>query len=277
MDTPFQAYPASLEANIPTGGQLCFRRLPEGEALVGILAFGNDFTPEEDRTYLLVEHALGFGVVPLDGETATLGGDEGYLGVGDMMQAPIWPKTTDPAARTVRFLQAFPEQNRWTVFGVSCHAAKDGPDHRWVKVSHQGQAQEIEPPFNANGSAMGQLLTMHAVWPDDTGVPHTLPQMPARYREHYHRYHQLLAASTRDEALDACLEKTIAQDPQLRHMWIGRMDRDYCRYLAALEDRGLLTVDAPQTASGYAQRSQVSAEILRETMDGASLRRGPRM
>lgn len=276
MNTSIDAMLPLPEPYTPTSGRLCFRSLSGGEALVGVLAFGNDFTPKEDCIYLMIEHPLGLGVAELPSSNQPEQVED-YLGVSDMMQSPIWPKTRDASVRTVRFLEAFPEQNRWTVYGVSCHKPTHDADHRWVDVTHQGQVQDIEPPFNANGSAMGQLLTMHAVWPDAQGVLHTLPQMPVRYRQHYHRYHQLLAASTRDEALDASLEKTIARDPDLRHIWIGRMDRDYCRYLAALEDRGLLKVDAPQTAQDYEQRSQLSTQILREMLGSQPERRGPRM
>ena len=259
----------------PTGGRMCTRALADGQALVGVLGLPADFVPEEGRAYLLLQHPSQISIAKTPVDEGIPNDHQSCMSVGDLMCAPIWPKTTHASAKVVRFFQAFPEQNRWTVFGVSNHSEPDAPNHRWVDIGQRGQVSEIAEPFNACGAAIGQLLSMHPVWPDAEGALHSLPQLASTWRKHYHRYHQILAEAARDEGMSARLEKTLAADPYLRDLSMGRIDRQYCQFLALLEDRGLLKMDAPKTAAEHAAHDAACDAVIRETSEPAPVRRRP--
>lgn len=245
----------------PPSGRLCYRSLPDGDVVVGILRMPPEFVPLEGVMYILMTTPAGLAIIPkaLDGG---IGKHMESLGAGDLLREPIWAKTLSSEARPVRFLQAFPEENAWTVFGPSHHVPPLGtPSHRWVDI-HDGVATPIDPPIDATGFALSQILTMAPVWPNATGVLHTLPQLPVAWREHYHRYSKLLAASARDPALSEALEETVAADPYFCQFTLGSIDRGYCLYLARLEDRGLLDVDRPRSAAEVAARNVVIDELV---------------
>jgi hypothetical protein len=267
MPTPSVSLSADVRPLL--AGRLCIRALQDGDAMVGLVQLPSDFVPQEGAAYLMVESADGAVVVTqaLDqGATDANPDVDPASGVNDLLRAAIWPRTRIPEARAVRFFEAFPESNHWVVFGPSSHAPPPAaPVHRWLEITDQGLTP-LAPPLEATGMAMGQILSMHAIWPDAQGTPHTLPQLPSEWRGHMHRYQQLLAQSTRDPELDARLETVVAQDPHFRTLNVGRIDRAYCAFLAALESQGLLTPDAPRNAAEVARRDQASLAIVQAQM-----------
>lgn len=52
----------------------------------------------------------------------------------------------------------------------------------------------------------------------------------------------------------------LLQDPCQIH--VGRVDRDYCAYLAALEDRGELHPDRPRSAAEMAHRQDLARRLV---------------
>jgi len=260
---PFDATDHALPA---TGGRLCLRTLSGGNALVGLLQLPPAFTPVEGVAYLLLLREGKVTVVPgaLD---EGLAAEHASMGVNDLLRARIWPQTTTPDARVVRFLAAFPETNHWTVFGPSVHPSPPGAaNHRWLAIGAEGTVTPLAAPVDAAGMATGQILAQAAVWPDAQGALHTLSQLSTEWRGHFHRYHQLLVRSTQEPTLDATLETTIAQDPIFRQISLSRVDRAYCAYLAALDREGLLVVDGPRRAEAQTTRGQAAERLVRAAL-----------
>lgn len=250
----------------PQGGRLCRRATTSGSALVGIFHLPRQFVPLEGASYALEITNSGLQLDP----TALSGPLEESLqsfGVGDLLARPIWNRSQDPSVQAVRFIEAFPQDNAWTVYGPSHHQlGDDAPVHAWFDIDTYGAPTAIPPPFDAAGSGIGQLLSSHPVWPDRQGVLHTLPQIQSSWRPHFLAYHQLLADSVLDADLNDNLEHAIAQSPIFRELSIGRVDRMYCQYLATLKANGLLTIDAPQTAHQFTQRAELVAKAFRDSL-----------
>lgn len=261
--------PSSLAPPVSVlGGQLCLRALGTGSALVGLLRLPQDFVPQEGAAYLLVDHGDRIQVSrtvvdppPSEEDTAR--------DIGSLLRQPIWRQTTAPEARMVRFIEAFPASNEWVVFGPSQHPLPvDAPAHCWRRADAAGNWGDIEAPVDACRLALSQLLTTPPIWPAADGELYALSALPTFWRGHYHRYHQLLAQSTRDPDLDARLETVLREDPHLSQIAYGRVDRDYCAFLAAMEDRGALTPDAPRRAAEVnAREEQATAQSLQVVTD----------
>lgn len=255
------------ETVVPIGGRLCQRALKDGYIWVGVMHLPEDFVPVEGSVYALVqnEHRLVLVREPAAGGIPP---DYQSYGVGDLLTQRIWNKTLDSNALTVRFLGAFPEDNVWGVYGASpYHLEPDAPSHTWCDIDNRGWLKTIEAPFDAFGEGIGSLLSAHPVWPDKSGALHTLSQLQTPYRAHFHTYHKMLVKAASDDAYREALPGLLAKNPLLRNLQIGRIDKDFCEYLAKLDQRGLLVADAPQSAEVYAHRNQVSSQIMRELMD----------
>lgn len=247
---------------IPEGGRLCRRALREGSALVGILHLPEGWSPEEGVCYALSLDSTGVAVDPTAVSPAFNPSRE-CMGVGNLLERPIWNKTTDPRVLPVRFIQAFPEDNAWTVYGASHHPLPENhPTHAWMEVLPRGKLKALPAPFDAAGSGIGQMLSSHPVWPNRRGDLFTLPQTQTPWRAHFLNYHRLLVQAACDPEVSRTLETTISKSPIFREINIGRVEREFCSYLAELDARGLLTLECPQSAAEFARREQVTAEIL---------------
>lgn len=254
---------ALLTNHLPLrGGQICIRALAHSSALVGVVQLPQQFVPIEGQAHLLIEDAGVLNVVPHALDQGVPKGMESY-GVNDLMRQAIWRVTAVPSPRVVRFIQAFPESNHWVVFGPSAHSlGANAPSHQWFRLGEAGQIQPIEAPGEARGLTLGQILTTLPVWPNAVGVLHSVPEINTVWRGHQHRYRQLLAQSTRDPELDRTLEATLQKDPELSQLHVGRVDRDYCAYLAALEDRGELQPDRPRSVAELAHRQEQARRLV---------------
>lgn len=250
---------------LPVGGRLCQRKLSHGYAWVGVLHLPDDFVPVEGVAYVLVQNEDQLILVrapasePLEHE---------YLsyGVGDLLTSEIWNKTLDSNALVVRFLQEFPEDNVWGLYGASPFTLDDdAPSHTWCQVSNRGRLSEIDPPIDARGEGIGSLLSSHAIWPNKNGELYTLSQLQTPYRAHFYTYHQMLVRAAGDDEYRKGLRKTLAEDPDLCHLNSG-IDKDFCKYLVKLNEKGLMLPDAPQSAATYQARNKVSTQIVREIL-----------
>lgn len=247
----------------PVAGRICRRALADGEALVGLLHFPDDFAVVEGAAYVMMWQGgqLSIARAPVDpGLPAQY---ESY-GIGDLLQQQIWRKTATPDAMVVRFVQQFPDSNGWAVYGASSHRPPAGAlSHSWFDIDLDAGIKSIPAPFEANGMAISQLLTSVPAWPDIDGVPHALSQTQSPWRDHYHRYHQLLVSAARDPEVEAGLQAKIHADPHFCHLSIGRVDRAFCAYLAALDDEGMLVKDGPRSEQDFKLREEKSSEIVR--------------
>jgi len=232
----------------PVSGRLCRRSLSQGQALVGVLTLPADFTVEPGRSYLLVDTGTSFRLAELPFEDP-LSDENIHYGIDGLLRSTVWRGVTAPEAMTVKFLDAFPQDNTWVVFGASnVPLPKDAPSHAWWDIGPKGQRTPIEAPVDAVGQTMGQLLSFYPLWPDARGELYALPKLYPATRELYQRFHELLVASTKDPDLDATLEASIARQPEFHILSMGRVDRDFCRYLAALDAIGGMTLDRPRNA-----------------------------
>lgn len=260
----------------PQGGRVCRRATTGGSALVGILHLPQQFIPLEGASYALEFTPSGLRLDP----TALSGPlDERMqsFGIGDLLARPIWNRSQDPNVQAVRFIEAFPQDNAWTVYGPSHHQlGADAPVHAWFDIDTCGTPTSIAPPFEAAGSGIGQMLSSHPAWPDRQGVLYTLPQIQSSWRPNFLAYHQFLADSVSDPDLNAKLEQVIAQSPIFRELNMGRVDRAYCQYLATLKANGLLTIDAPQTAQQLIHHAELVSKAFGDSLDTPVPRRSMR-
>lgn len=248
----------------PEGGRLCRRALRQGSVIVGLMHLPLEFVPVESASYALQESG---GTLRLDTTAVSGPLDEQMqsLGVGDLIGQRIWNKTVSPEVMTVRFVQAMPQTNLWTVYGASHHQLpEDYPAHAWFDIQDNGALTAIEEPVEAFGTGIGQLLTSRAVWPDRHGVMHTLSQTHTPWRAHYLAYHELLATAARDPDVANNLQATIAENRHFRQLSIGRVDPRYCEFLSKLQDRGHMVMDSVRTAEEYDHHQQVCEEITQE-------------
>ena len=246
----------------PQGGRLCRRALLKGSILVGVLHFPPGFNPIEGACYVLTQapEGLRLSLLPLD---QGLPERMQSAGVGDLLQEQIWNKTLSPEVMTVRFLEAFPKDGIWTVYGASLHSLPEAdPAHAWFDVQASGELKAIAAPFAAAGTGIGQMLSSYAVWPDRKGDLYTLPQLQSSWRPHFLAYHKLLISAARDPDVAANLEATVRNSKVFREISIGRIDREYCAFLAHLDDHGLVGIDAPRTAEAFAHRSAVGDDFM---------------
>jgi hypothetical protein len=260
-----------IQPVLPEGGLLCHRCVSGGQAWVGVFHLPPEFVPVEGVLYGM---RLGKDQVTLSPQPLGHPLDEydQFCGIGDLMRRPIWAGTPDPTELTVRFLSALPQENTWSVYGISRHPLPDdAPNHSWFAVHAQGRLAFQDAPFDATGEAVGSLLSSYPVWPSRTGTLYSFPQLQSSLRPHYHEYHQLLAQAARDPAVDATLENTIASNPQFRQLSLGRVDREYCQYLAKLQDAGLLAPPAPRTQ----QELDAEHAVLRDLMSPAQTSPSP--
>jgi hypothetical protein len=249
---------------LPVGGRLCQRNLSHGHVWVGVLHLPEDFVPVEGVAYALFQNEDQL-VLVREPASGPLKHEHLSYGVGNLLTSQIWNETLDSNALVVRFLQAFPEDNVWGVYGASQFNLDDAPTHTWCDVSAKGKLSEIDPPMEARGEGIGSLLSAHPVWPNKQGELYTLSQLQTPYRAHFHTYHKMLIKAAGDDEYRKNLRKTLAQDPDLCHL-NGSIDEQFCEYLVALDKRGLVQPDAPQSAADFEKRQQASKEIIRTVM-----------
>lgn len=260
---------------------MCQRALDQNHAMVGLAAFGPEFSPEEGAAYLLDmrDGQPMLYLTPVRGAEDVLDPDYA-MGAGDMLQAPIWPGTTHPDIRVVRFLQAFPEQNRWTMLSASNHPlTPPGVSHVWQRTDAHGRLERVEPPFEANGLAISQILTNHPVWPDANGVGHTLPALMSSDRAAFLRYQEHVAEAAGQPAALKALRTTFRSDPTLFRVQSGEIDPRYADYLRLLKEHDLLDLNRPYTAEDLAGRADLVKQVMTprpETESTSTPRRSPR-
>ena len=249
----------------PISGRLCKRKLDAGQALVGVLTLDKMFTPVPGVAYLMFEYDGGIGLAtePLD---KGLDKYHQHSGIASLMIDKIWHRTTHPAGIVVRFLEAFPDENIWTVYGVSSHKApNDQPTHAWLEVKGD-KTNKIPPPYDARGDSIDQMLNSHAIWPGPSGKLYSLPTITPLLRQTLFDYHKLLAMAARDERVNDTLEAIIRSDPRFCELNASEVNREFCEYIRQKDDAGLLAIDKPHTEEELQAHHEFTNSVVRELM-----------
>lgn len=235
----------------PIGGRLCQRKVSGGHLWVGALHLPDDFVPEEGVAYAMTRQGDELLISP-EKLSGPLDGMRSSYGIGDLLTSPIWHKTVDPDTLSARFMSGLPEDNIWVVYGPSTHQLDpDVPSHVWADVSPTGRVRAIEPPFDAAGMAVGQILNNKAVWPGKQGQMYTFPSISSATRERYATLHSLLAQVGREPGRREEVQQAIRANPHLEWLGVGSIDQDYCKFLAALDDLGHMELDRPRTQAEH--------------------------
>ena len=232
----------------PVSGRWVERHVAQGRAMVGVLHLPPAFVVQEGVGYLL-EHVgdrLHLYPTPV---ADRLSPQHMATGVGDLVCAPIWPKTSTPNAWVVRLFEAFPDSNGWVVFGPSAHTLPEALPHTWHELKDGRIARMAQPESFANGLSLGQLLTTLPVWPDGDGVLHTVPQLSKPARRAFLDYHQkVVAADPKTQSAADALIVRLHQDPRLSHVLPHRLELDFCAFLVERAAAGALVEDGPIAA-----------------------------
>jgi hypothetical protein len=247
-------------------GRLVVRNLPaSASAMVGILEFPPEFVPEEDALYVaslrdgrfcIMDTRVDNGVVP----------ECSGMGINNILRESCWRGVAEDDMLTVRFIEAFPQSNRWTVFGASnkhlmTNAVADQVGQVWLSVCDR-KLKQIEPVVSEFGMTLGQMLSSKPVWPDSKGVMHTLPVIESRWRQAYLEYSTLQARYGAKEISKQQLVDAVRADPALFAIRSLSVEDEFCRYLARLRDAGGLTLNRPFSADEVAKKDALIAQLI---------------
>jgi hypothetical protein len=251
----------------PLSGRLLARQIPEGkEALVGVVHLPGEFVPNEGALYLAIYAGGRIYVTP----SMIDPGPEEHIrsgGLENLLRANIWRKTNAVGTLTVRFMEAFPETNGWTIYGASNQPIFQPSlyerGHAFLEVS-AGTLQTLPAPENLHGSTMSQILDSRALWPDAQGTLYALPSHEPKWRAAFHEYSVLRARVGAGELTKAELDKLVAADPDISAVkeFSNRPDMEFYHYLAALHAAGELKPMRRMTAEELTSREETSMNGL---------------
>lgn len=247
----------------PAAGRLCIRINDGGSMVIGLMHLPAAMEIIEGAAYVL---QMLDGAVSLGGRL-----DEGLpvelvdAGVTHLMTSPVWRDSTDPSVLIVRFFEAFPETNSWTMFGATRHRLPvelDGSGHGWLDVA-SGGITAISAPVDARGRAIGQLLSSCAIWPHLDGKRYSLPQLAIPTRHRYLQRSHLIARLGAGEITREEYEAALRASPELLALQGPSVDAQYARFLHLLHMECLLGLDAPRTAGDIESRELHMDHIIR--------------
>ena len=249
----------------PNAGRFLVRYPVEGAAIVGIAFFPQSFRIVEGAAYLMSLRDGHMGVYdqPLDDGIPA---EHVAAGASNLLTSHVWYRTGHTLMTTVRFLEAFPEENGWVVVSASDVALplgqQDEAGHAWFDLGGAGELHQVAAPAEARGAAMGQMLTQFPVWPGPGGHCYSLPQIESTWRADFLRNAKLCAQVGRGELDIPGYRAQVRSDKRLLWLVAFDPDREYCRYLAALEAAGGLELDGPRTAQAHEDRERMSQRVL---------------
>lgn len=248
-------------------GRVLVRHLARSDAaLVGVMQLPPGTTIIEGAAYAvrLSDEAAWLDPTPLtatlDPYLQTYGSARGWL------EAQAWPRTQRDDVIVVRFLAAWPAQDRWTVVAALSAplggiGPRDGTGHAWGQISG-GRLVPFEGPAIRAGLAVDQLLSCLPVWPDANGVPHTLSAIPAPQRDLWLRRREVLVRVGRGEISAADATSQLKADPALAELDRTSIDMDYASFLAALDRLSPLTLCGPRTRADYEAHTAFASQAI---------------
>jgi hypothetical protein len=250
----------------PTSGRLMARELPNNQqVLVGVLHFPAAFQPKEGALYMALYSAEGkFNVIPSviesDYPQECGGSMEGVL------RSDCWRKTNMPGTLTVRFVEAFPESNGWTLYGPSNQMlfppSSYHRGHAFMEVTN-GLVQPLPPVDGVHGISASQLLNRHVIWPDANGVLHEMPTNEARWRQAFYDHSVLQARLGAGEITQDEFNKAVLADPKVFQLRSFSRDERYLQYLVELRAAGGIQLQRPLTVPERDARDEMASAILR--------------
>lgn len=245
-----------------------FRNPSEGLLCLGVLSFGSDFTPIEGAAYYLVSVDGAWLVIaePID---SGLDAMHESAGLSALAKASVWYRTPYSGCLCARFVLGGENGNTWTFLAAAqekINLFENGEGHAWFDVS-QGEAARIEPPIDATGLALGQILNDHAVWPDVDGVLFAMPQTHSKWREPQYRLSKLRAALGSGAIDSATYRARIDACSTLRELHpFGMPDMDFCRTLASIDAADGIAIEKPLSGAQLAMRHHRMQSALQEVL-----------
>ena len=246
----------------PIAGRFVARPVSAGHVvLAGVLRWPTAFVPREGALYIAQWTDEGLQLHPTPA-LAELDREFRSHDLASLLTAPVWPRTRDARVFGMRFVSAFPELNQWTFAAVTgaLDVAADDTAHAWYDVDG-ARCVPIAAPVDARGEAIRGLLQGRAIWPGPDGMRWTVPTMPAWHRPVYARYHRVLAQVGRGTCTPADAHAAVRRDPEMFELCAGRIDEDFCRYLAQLDESEIDASGAPVREDALRTREQ-SLDVL---------------
>lgn len=139
--------------------------------------------------------------------------------------------------------------------------------HVWVDVREGGQVHAIDAPLPQplEGMGVGQLLRDLCVWPDDAGVPHTLPLMTRHASRELCLANLLRVLQVSGDLSDEGRQILQRNLPELgeamRWSDVGRRE-DFTQYMTTLARRGDVRPERARTAAEHAARDERATAIV---------------
>jgi hypothetical protein len=255
----------------PVSGRLLARQLPEAtEVLVGVVHLPADFVPKEGALYLAIYAEGRFYVTPSTIDDGLPDEIQGF-GMENALRANCWRKTNAVGTLTVRFMEAFPEQNGWTLYGASNQPifppSRYERGHAFFELDN-GALNLLPAEENVHGHTMSQLLDSRAIWPDANGVMHSVPTHESAWRPVYHEYAVLRARVGAGEITREELHAAVAANERLSKIReYGNPDMAFYDFLAARHAAGDLQPERPMRAEEIEQRERGARRAILSSID----------
>ena len=256
----------------PSSGRILTTAVKEGFAIVGVLSLPPNFVPQEGYVYTMTrsDDVVSLAVEPIDRKTNN---DLALSNIDGQLANKIWPKPVRSDDIPVRFIAAFPEENIWSVYGVSPFQSPVTHDQIWENLE-EGRLSEISPPVECRELSLGQTLSEKAAWPGIEGQLYALPQTSSFWRDKYKQYHKILIDGARGGTHPREIKAKIQLDPVLRVLADRPIDLAYCRFLSQLDMWGELVEDQPARHAEIVHRQQMAqAAITAVVNPGAGSRK----
>lgn len=234
----------------PIGGRVMVRQLSLNEnaanpiLIIGLLQLPDYFVPEENATYLTQFADGQLSILPFQVAASSETNDHLFpVDIGSAMTARNWQVPVADNMMSVRFMEALPESNEWTCYGVSpknifATLDLDAAGHAWFDVT-SGVITKITSPMNEVGAAPVQILRA-PIWPSKDGNLYALPTMESKWRPDYHQMSLIYASYGSGEISKDQMHDKIKSNPRFDHIRQWNVDDQYCRFLAHLKNDGAL-------------------------------------
>lgn len=263
----------SVKSVQPSSGRILTTAVKEGFAIVGSLSLPPGFTPQEGHVYMMIRRDDTLSIYTDPVET-NINNDLALSNIDGQLANKVWPRPAGSDEVPVRFLSAFPDENIWSVYGVSPFQSQITHDQAWENLE-DGRLCEISPPVECRGMSLGQVLSEKAAWPGREGQLYALPQTTSFWREKYRQYHRILIDGARSGSHPRQIKARVKTDPVLRVLADKPIDLAYCRFLSQLDLWGELVEDQPARHAEIVHRQQMAQAAITAVVNPGARSRKP--